>query len=468
MRARSIVLACVIAAALINSTAADERPLVLHPDNPHYFLFRDKPQILITSGEHYGAVLNADFDFIPYLDVLKEHGFNLTRTFCGTYREYPGAFNIAGNTLGPTAKSFLCPWARSDTIGAADGLNKFDLTRFDARYFERLKNLISEAGKRGIIVELVLFCTMYDQKLWTLSPMNAVNNINNVGQIGPYEVYAAKDRQLTEVQEALVRKIVGELREFDNLYYEICNEPNERDGLTRQWNDRMVAAIVETEKNFAHKHLIAQGFGRDEKIKDQNPHVSIFNFHAASSKDAGRNYHLKRAIADDETGGKGTEDFAYRSEAWEFLLSGGGVFSHLDFSFTVSDPRGSKPVRNAPGGGGPEIRRQLQVLKRFIESFDYLKMQPDNTIVSGLPGNVTSHVLAEAPRAFAVYFRGGTQFDCAIDLPAGEYRAQWVNPKTGRIEKSEIISSRNGKGTLVSPAYVEDVALRIHAIGGNR
>ena len=25
--------------------------------------------------------------------------------------------------------------------------------------------------------------------------------------------------------EAFVRKVVGELKEFDNLYYEICNEP---------------------------------------------------------------------------------------------------------------------------------------------------------------------------------------------------------------------------------------------------
>ena len=27
-------------------------PLKLHPDNPHYFLFRGEPTILVTSGEH--------------------------------------------------------------------------------------------------------------------------------------------------------------------------------------------------------------------------------------------------------------------------------------------------------------------------------------------------------------------------------------------------------------------------------
>ena len=34
----------------------------LHPDNPHYFEWQGKPTVLVTSGEHYGAVLNLDFD----------------------------------------------------------------------------------------------------------------------------------------------------------------------------------------------------------------------------------------------------------------------------------------------------------------------------------------------------------------------------------------------------------------------
>ena len=37
-----------------------EQPVSLHPKNPHYFLFRGKAVAFITSGEHYGAVLNAD------------------------------------------------------------------------------------------------------------------------------------------------------------------------------------------------------------------------------------------------------------------------------------------------------------------------------------------------------------------------------------------------------------------------
>ena len=69
MRIKAMSAASVLILAAV--AAAADKPLSLHPDNPHYFLFRGKPTILLTSGEHYGAVLNADFDYLPYLDELK-------------------------------------------------------------------------------------------------------------------------------------------------------------------------------------------------------------------------------------------------------------------------------------------------------------------------------------------------------------------------------------------------------------
>ena len=119
----------------IPAPAADHSPLALHPDNPHYFLYRGRPTVLVSSAEHYGAVLNRDFDFHKYLAELEAHGLNQTRTFAGAYCESPGSFNIARNTLAPAEGKFLCPWARSDTPGYPNGGNKFDLSRFDGAYF---------------------------------------------------------------------------------------------------------------------------------------------------------------------------------------------------------------------------------------------------------------------------------------------------------------------------------------------
>ncbi|QDV39120.1 hypothetical protein ElP_70840 (plasmid) [Tautonia plasticadhaerens] len=98
---------------------------------------------------------------------------------------------------------------------------------------------------------------MYDEALWQASPMNARKNVNDIGAVGRHEVYSGEDGDLLAVQEALVRKIVGELNGFDNVYYEVCNEPYERPGLTRAWNDRIIAAMVEAESALPAKHLIA-------------------------------------------------------------------------------------------------------------------------------------------------------------------------------------------------------------------
>jgi hypothetical protein len=67
-----------LAAALISACSSDPitKPLSLHPQNPHYFLFRGEPAILIGSTEHYGAVMNLDFDYIAYLNELAASGLH--------------------------------------------------------------------------------------------------------------------------------------------------------------------------------------------------------------------------------------------------------------------------------------------------------------------------------------------------------------------------------------------------------
>ena len=178
-------------------------PLRLHPDNPHYFLFRGRPTIIVTSGEHYGAVLNLDFDYAKYLDTLSADRLNGTRTWAGAYCESPSDFNIANNTLAPAQGRFICPWARSGVPGYANGGNKFDLSKWDTAYFARLKDFMDHASRRGVIVEFNLFCPFYGESMWRLSPMNAINNVNGIGALDRTNVYTLdRNGTLLQVQEA--------------------------------------------------------------------------------------------------------------------------------------------------------------------------------------------------------------------------------------------------------------------------
>jgi hypothetical protein len=458
--------------------AADaQAPLALHPDNPHYFLFRGKPAVLVTSGEHYGAVLNLDFDYHKYLRTLEADGLNLTRTFTGAYVEPSGAFHIAENTLAPAKGRFLAPWSRSETPGNALGGNKFDLRRFDDGYFHRLKDFVAEAGQRGVVVEINLFCPFYEETQWRLSPFHPGNNVNGLGNVARTDVYTLdKAGGLLDVQKALIEKVVTELKDCDNIYYEICNEPY-FGGVTLAWQHQVADVIVATEKDFPAKHLISQNVANGAaKVEKPHPAVSIFNFHYASPPDTvALNYALNNVVGDNETGFRGTEDAAYRMEGWDFVLAGGGLFNNLDYSFTVGREDGTFAFpASQPGGGGKELRKQLRVLKEFIDGFAFVQMKPDSTTLAGeAPAGFSVRGLSEAGRAYAFYLRPkpakkgaevpkrAKEVALQLALSPGLYKAEWIDPLSGKVVKDETFSHDGKERQVVAPPCGDEVALRI-------
>ena len=450
-------------------TLAQIQPIALHPVNPHYFIYKDKPTILVTSGEHYGAVINLDFDYITYLNELQSKRLNLTRIFTGAYREPLGAFNIDKNSLAPASGRFICPWLRSAAPGYTNAENKFDLIQWDTAYFNRLKDVVSAAQQRGIIVELTLFCPFYENTHWILSPFNSANNINDVGTVPRTDVYTLdKSAGLLAVQETLVRKIVNELKDFDNLIYEICNEPY-FGGVTIEWQHHIADIITETEETFQVRHLISQNIANgSETIKDPHPGVSVFNFHYARPPYAvAQNYDLNKVIGDNETGFAGNSDSTYRREGWAFLLAGGGLYNNLDYSFTVGHEKGTFVYPSTlPGGGSSELRRQLGYLKDFLYRFDFIHMRPDSTLtIKGQPEKFRSYALTEPGKQYAVYFYYSIGLNVELMLPAGTYEVEWMNPLTGKSDKKTFLKHSGGKVDLVSPEYREDIALRVVKAG---
>jgi hypothetical protein len=401
-------------------------PISLHPENPRYFLWRGKPTVLVTSAEHYGAVLNLDFDYRKYLDTLSADGLNYTRVFSGAYVEPDGAFNIARNTLAPLPGRFISPWARSREPGYANGGNKFDLTRWDDAYFARLRGFVEHASRRGVVVEMTLFCPMYEDMQWRLSPMNAANNVNGVGQVVRTDVYTL-DRHggLLPVQEALTRRIVTELNGFDNVFFEIANEPY-FGGVTMEWQHRMADVIVETQRDLPARHLIAQNIANSSaRVENPHPAISIFNFHYATPPDAvAVNYHLNTVIGDDETGFRGTADAPYRMEGWDFIIAGGALYNNLDYSFAAGYEDGTfEYPPTQPGGGNRGFRRQMRILSEFIHGFDFVRMRPDDAVIKGgVPAGGTARALVEPGRAMAIYVRS--------EGSTGPWSARW----TGFIE----------------------------------
>lgn len=469
---------------------AAAQPLSLHPENPHYFLYQGKPTIIITSAEHYGAVLNLDFDYKKYLETLAAAGMNNTRTFSGAYVEPQGAFNIHRNTLAPGPDKFIAPWARSSTPGYPNGGNKFDLAKWDDRYFARLRDFLTVAEKNGVIVEMNLFCPFYDESQWKLSPQNAANNINGIGTVARTNVYTLdKHGGLLAIHEAMTKKIVTELNQFDNLYYEICNEPY-FGGVTLEWQHHIAETIAATEKNLPKKHLISRNVANGSaKIDQAHPAVSIYNFHYGFPPDAvAQNYGLNKPIGDNETGFRGTNDLPYRVEAWAFILAGGALYNNLDYSFVAGREDGTFTYpASQPGGGNPKFREQLRTLRDFIHAFDFVHMAPAKDLVKGgLPNGARAYALAggangaspQNPESYAIYIapelKGKTPSSAdfptertvrlQLALPKGEYSVEWLDPLHGKRWPQTRITVEAGVPELTSPPHREDIALALRRL----
>lgn len=465
-------------------TCGAESPIALHPDNPHYFLFRSRPTVLITSTEHYGAVLNPDFDFVTYLDTLKAAGLNLTRTVNGNFLESTNATLWRGgdqNPLAPRHGRYLAPWARSDQPGYYGGGNKFDLDRWDENYFRRLKAFVRAASDRGIVVEFNAFYVMYDEGpvkgSWVLNPLNARNNINGVGDIPWHRYNTLAHVDVLARQEALLRKTLMELNAFDNVYYEICDEPyfsGASPEETREWQEHLIGIFTSVERKLPNRHLIAVNFANGY-LAVERPHsaIGVFNFHYCSPPAAvPLNWKFRKPIMFDETDGHGgNKALDRRREAWAFMLSGGAGYNNLDPSFATDDPTGSGKVEQADGRyDGREMRAQLGVLKRFMESLDFIKMRPNQNVLRPWPHSPSEafYVLEQPGKVYAIYFRGNdrpsrTRF--AMDLPAGQWQAEWVTPRDGAVLKLTPFRHTESAWLTETPEFTEDIALRLTKVG---
>ena len=460
----------------------------LDPKNPHYFKFRGNSVALVTSGEHYGAVMNTAFDFRKYLAALQADGLNLTRLFPGIYRELPGkSFGIQRNTLAPEEGKFLAPWARSTTPGYNGGGNKFDVHQWDPAYFERLRSFLREASRRGVVVEISLFSSHYGEAQWKLSVLHPDNNVNGTQPPEWKKVHTLENGNLLPIQELYVRKIVDEANEFDNVIFEIQNEPwsdrpvleavqnpylfmpareqfpnsiERADDLSLAWQTRVAAWITSEEAKLPNRHLIAQNYSNFAlPVKNAIPGVSILNFHYAFPMAVSANYGLGKGIAYDESGFLGQGDDVYRRQAWNFMLSGGSSFDGLDYSFTPGHEDGADTAPNGPGGGSPAFRKQLGVLQKFLGSFPLAEMKPDSTVVK-LSGETYAHALVSSSGHYAIYLDGRGSAEITLNLPTGRYFGEWVNPVNGEATPLAF-AHVGGERTLPSPEFEQGMALRL-------
>ncbi|MDX2432758.1 MAG: hypothetical protein QNK35_17605 [Bacteroides sp.] len=455
--------------------------LQLLAENPRYLEYKGNPLILITSAEHYGAVLNMDFDYKLYLETLGKEGLNYTRIFTGPYIEpVENIFGIKRNTLAPLPGRFIAPWVLEE--------GKYDLSQFNDEYFQRLKDFVEEAEKQGIVVEVTLFTSIYAEGAWELSPFNIRNNVNGVGDVPFKRVNTLFNGKLLDFQEVYIRKVVRELNPYDNIFFEIQNEPwsdnqnlagfvNESDeevhtrawqkevvianGLSMDWQAWVSSLIKNEEKVLPKSHLIAQNICNYQYELEGLPEgISMINFHYALPGAVQMNLDLGAVIGLDETGFMPHEEQLYLDQAWRVVLSGAGLYNNLDYSFTAGSEQGDWPIPDSnPGWGGPQFREKLGILVRTMAEVPFWDMEFSGEILASETSSLKQYGLQKEGEVYLLFlemYEGGS---LVPGVAPGDYEVSFIDVDSG--ERSSETRSLGKGEALHSPLEAERFALMI-------
>jgi len=128
------------------------------------------------------------------------------------------------------------PWRRVD--------GKFDLEKLNPAYFDRWEQVVKSTRRQGKVAGVVLFDGAFNRFFgadeWARHPLNPSNNAQGVG---PSAVNLVHSRgPWNRYQKRVVRELVRRLEPFDNVIYEIANEPD-RSSVTTGWQRKFVSFV---------------------------------------------------------------------------------------------------------------------------------------------------------------------------------------------------------------------------------
>jgi hypothetical protein len=485
---------------LIVTVACKNQPVNVFKANPHYFYYKNKPLVLITSDHHYGAVIDLDFNYEKFLDYLSVNGMNLTRIYPGGMFESPDKYHH-GNPLGPLPGKQILPWKKSNQSGAnpllAEEGNqsfKFDLDSWNPEYFKRLKAFVNYAKKKNVIVEIAFFNGMY-YDCWPLNALQHENNIQNVGQYsaedcGLFTTNDPRNSDVIKYQKEYIKKIATELNDFDNVIYDICDEPSLQglhdgsiillpDSLIIPWINEMKSAFLQAEEILPNKHILGQ------TVQNLSPDFSgeewcdwlPCEYVKPADKALKMNYKNNKPLVNVESNYFGcgltknpyTAD-AVRLEGWWFMLAGGAGNINLNGEYYHGQETGGTVTQK-------EIIPQRKVLKEFMDSFDLSGLSRFNDF-SGVPDGAFCNILADPGKQYAFYlFHGAYESEWGSNfipepgnyrdslilnaIPAGNYRIEWIEPASGIVKSMENLKWQGGNLALKTPEYLIDIAFRM-------
>ena len=447
----------------------------------------DGPNITRRDPDKVGPLLTEDLDSLS--SSMKKYGFTGLEHYYGLWYDRRRDAHDLGqrqdtNVVGPF---FEMPWARSEIQGAADGLNKYDLTRFNPWYFTRLTQFARLCDKKG----LVLFFNFYLQHALIENhahyedfPWRPFNNIQNLSLPNTTPAANAFYSLATPLQRKLhrlyIRKCLDELGGFRNVVFSLSQEYTGPRYFVEFWLD----VIREWEEENGRQLNVALGATKDvtEALLNDPPRASMIGtidmsrwwydrdgtlfappggveipgryMWRATNTSPEQIYRLVSEYRESYPSMALLHSFsASRRQVWAFLIAGGSMLN-AGFIYPDAPPPNAPftpPTSYIPPTKWPLIKPTYEFINKYLRE-SLPRMTPNHYIVAG-PADTWA--IGDTHREYLIYALHGGVITLGLPKSEGTFVARWFNPRSGSIcQMKEPIAT--GRGVTIAPPRGED------------
>jgi len=409
-------------------------PLKQHPQNPRYFADAEgNPVYLVGSHtwsnfQDFSMEGDPPFDYDRYIAFMVEHHFNFMRFWSWEHAAW-ATWTSEKPIVDPM------PYVRVGNQPALDGKPKFDLTKFNQAYFDRMRARILKAREKGIYASIMLFQAF--SGVWPKGGKSHLNNAfaghyynveNNIqkldGDKNNDKMLDIDDQEVRKYQVAYIKKVIDTVWDLDNVLYEVINE-----GGNVNWDAFVIKTVKDHEKAKGQSHPIGITGHGNETLQQMLASEADWISPGAWDDPSMKNVHTEPPTSDgrkvsvldtDHMWGHGID---YRW-VWKTFLRGHSVL--------FMDPWDPLPAWHTPEVNRPDHpnyilgRKAMKQTALWAGRINLATMQPDSSL------SENSFCLADPGKEYLIYVDGSKIELDMTELP-GEFSAEWIHLTSGMI-----------------------------------
>lgn len=443
-------------------------PLHANRANPRYFTDSSGKAVYLTGAHTWSNLLDrgstdpvkVTFDYSAYIHWMVTENFNFMRLWTEELPNHSGTEDPYDSFV-----SLPWKWARTGPGNANDDALKFDFAEFDQNYYDRMRSRIITARDNGIYVAVMLF-NGFEWQFETNSrdgnPFESSNNVNGIScpTTCPSD-NSLMSKEVWSYEQAYIRKVIDTVNDLDNVLYEVSNEAGAP--YSNAWQASVINYVKRYEATKPKQHPVGMTFqykGGSDSILYQSDADWISPVARLPRGDGSKviinDTDHSYAWPDLRRDGKTLQ----RSWVWENFTLGNNV-AFMD-PYLVIWPNRNSPIGSTsdphigvkPDSYWDAIRHAMGSTLTYANRMNLVAMTPRPDLSS------TQYCLADPGLEYLVYQPVTGSF--FLDLRAGTYEYEWLNPGTDRIALFGTIVVSDGNRQM-TPPFSGDAVLYLHA-----